>query len=340
MKILHLLASPFWSGPAENVALLALAQREAGHEVRVAVDRRRRIVEAEEPAVPRFEALGLLDAGGLELSVKSLPWTVLRDMRLLHQRSLDVVHTHFTHDHLIARFGRPPGSVMVRSIHAPRSLRSSLPRADAYTVPAATLVARLEGRKVRVLPPLVDPRFRPAENRESLRAELGLKGAPLIGMVSTFQPSRRHSLGVVAFAQLLRTRPEARLVLVGDGALLEEVRQQVRELGLEERVTFAGYQSGDAFVKWLQALDEVWILGLGNDWSGRAAAQARACGVRVVAVDEGALPAMADVRVEQHTAEAVVSASLSLERARVEHPSNRRIAEDVLALYEQARSAR
>src|SRR5689334_19796922 len=104
MKILHLLASPFWSGPAENVALLALAQREAGHEVKVAVDRRRRIVEAEEPAVPRFDALGLLDAGGLELSVKSLPWTVLRDMRLLHQRSLDVVHTHFTHDHLIARF--------------------------------------------------------------------------------------------------------------------------------------------------------------------------------------------------------------------------------------------
>ena len=93
-------------------------------------------------------------------------------------------------------------------------------------------------------------------------------------------------------------------------------------------------------MKWLQALDEVWILGLGNDWSGRAAAQARACGVRVVAVDEGALPAMADVRVEQLTPEAVVAASLSQERARVEHPSNQRIAEDVLALYEQARSAR
>jgi L-malate glycosyltransferase len=340
MKILHLLASPFWSGPAENVALLALAQRQAGHEVTVAVDRRRRIVEAEEPAVPRFEALGLLDAGVLELSVKSLPWTVLRDMRLLRRRSLDVVHTHFTHDHLIARFGRPPGSVMVRSIHAPRSLRSSLPRADAYTVPAATHVARLEGRRVRVLPPLVDPRFRPAENREALRTELGLKGDPLIGMVSTFQPSRRHSLGVAAFAQVLRTRSEARLVLVGDGALLEQVRQQVKELGLGERVTFAGYQPGDAFVKWLQALDEVWILGLGNDWSGRAAVQARACGVRVIAVEEGALPAMADVRVEQHTPEAVVAASLSQERARVEHPSNQRIAEDVLELYEQARSAR
>ena len=76
-EILHLLASPFWSGPAENVALLALAQREAGHEVTVAVDRRAKDVAAEEPAVPRFEAAGAAGRGGLELSVKSPPWTVL-----------------------------------------------------------------------------------------------------------------------------------------------------------------------------------------------------------------------------------------------------------------------
>jgi glycosyltransferase involved in cell wall biosynthesis len=341
MRILHLLASPFWSGPAENVALLALAQRQAGHEVTVAVDRRRTSVEAEELAAPRFEALGLLDRGGLELSVKSPPWSIWRDMRLLRGRSLDVVHTHFTHDHFIARWARPREAVLIRSIHAPRSLRSSLPRADAYTVPAFTEVSRLMGRKVvQVLPPLVDQRFRPAERRETLRKELGLTGSPLIGMVSTFQPSRRHSLGVAAFAWLRRSRPEARLVLVGDGARMESVRQQVRELGLENLVTFAGYQQGDAFVRWLQALDEVWILGLGNDWSGRAAAQARACGVRVVAVEEGALPSLADARVEPLTPEAVVAASLSQERARVEHPSNQRIAEDVLALYERARSTR
>jgi glycosyltransferase involved in cell wall biosynthesis len=228
--------------------------------------------------------------------------------------------------------------VLIRSIHAPRSLRSSLPRADAYTVPAATVLSQLEGRKVRVLPPLVDPRFKPPERRDALRAELALIGSPLIGMVSTFQESRRHSLGIAAFAQLRQLRPEARMVLVGDGALLEQIRQQVRQWGLEDRVTFAGYQQGDAFARWLQALDEVWILGLGNDWSGRAAAQARACGVRVVAVKEGALPELADVRVEQLTPEAVVAASVSQERARVEHPSNQRITEDVLALYEQARS--
>ncbi|WP_164019480.1 glycosyltransferase [Pyxidicoccus trucidator] len=339
MRILHLLASPFFSGPAENVALLALAQREAGHEVMVAVDRRRTDVPAEEPAVPRFRELGLLDEGGLELSVKSPPWGMWSDLRHLKKREVEVVHSHFSHDHLLARWGRPRGAVLVRSLHAPRSLRASLPAADAYTVPASVLLPRLleKGRTAQVLPALVDARFHPAEDRQALRRELGLTGAPLLGMVSTFQPSRRHTVGVEAFALYRKQRPEARLVLVGDGALLEATRRQVSELGLTGAVTFAGYQQGDAFVRWLQALDEVWLLGLGNDWSARAAAQARACEVRVVAVDEGALPDLADARVATPTPEAVVSSALSGQRAPVAHPTNARIADEVLALYARAR---
>ena len=90
---------------------------------------------------------------------------------------------------------------MIRSVHAPRSLRASLPEADAYTVPASSLITRLVGRRVQVLPPLVDGMFRPEADREALRRELGLTGSPLIGMVSTFQVTRRHALGVEAFAE-------------------------------------------------------------------------------------------------------------------------------------------
>ncbi|AKQ65270.1 Glycosyl transferase, group 1 family protein [Myxococcus hansupus] len=342
MRILHLLASPFFSGPAENVALLAQAQRAAGHEVTVAVDRLRKEVLAEEPAAPRFHALGLLDEGGLELSVKSPPWRMWRDLRRLKARSVDVVHSHFSHDHLLARWGRPAGATLVRSLHAPRSLRSSLPVADAYTVPASSLLPRLEakGKPASVLPALVDARFEPAKDRAVLRRELGLTGAPVIGMVSTFQPSRRHGVGVEAFALYLRREPEARFVLVGDGGLVEQTRQQVSALGLSQAVTFAGYQQGDAFARWLQALDEVWLLGLGNDWSARAAAQARACGVRVVAVNEGALPDLADVVVREPSPEAVVEAAMSRQMAPVNHPSNAQIAADILSLYSRVRPAR
>ncbi|HZI15471.1 MAG TPA: glycosyltransferase [Myxococcus sp.] len=342
MRILHLLASPFFSGPAENVALLAQAQREAGHEVTVAVDRLRTDVPAEEPAVPRFRELGLLDEGGLELSVKSSLGQMWKDLRRLRARQVDVVHSHFSHDHLLARWGRPRGAVLVRSIHAPRSLRATLPAADAYTVPASELLRWMKKRRklAQVLPPLVDARFRPAADKYALRQELGLEGSPLGGMVSTFQPSRRHAMGVEAFAMYRMDLPVARFVLVGDGALLEPTKRLVADKGLSHVVTFAGYQQGENFVRWLQALDEVWVLGLGNDWSGRAAAQARACGVRVVAMEEGALRDLADAGAMAPVAEAVVAAALSDNMNPVAHPSNAQITRDVLDLYALARKGR
>ena len=337
MRILHLLASPFFSGPAELVARLAEGQRSLGHEVKVAVDRKRAGGSAEEPAAPVFSSMGLLD-DGLELSVHSTPPAVLRDVRALAARRVDVVHAHFSHDHLLARFGCPRTAALVRSVHAPRSLRWSLPRADAFTVPARALVRKIANRPVMVLPALVGPEFRPPEDRRALRSKLGVFGSPLIGMVSTFQPSRRHSLGVSALRLLLQRRPEARLILLGDGALEPRVREQVAEERVADHVAFLGYRSGAEYVLYLQALDEVWILGLGNDWSGRAAAQARACGVRVLAVDEGGLGAYADV-VAAPTPEAVANASDSGVREDKAVPGVQEIARAVCDLYERCRRA-
>jgi glycosyltransferase involved in cell wall biosynthesis len=336
MRILHLLASPFYSGPAELVARLAEAQRSLGHEVKVAVDRKRAGASAEEPAAPILAAMGLLDEG-LELSVHSTPGAVLRDVRALAARQVDVVHAHLSHDHLLARFGRPRRAALVRSVHAPRSLRFGLPRADAFTVPAPALVERIPKRPVIVLPALVGPEFQPAGDRLALRAGLGLFGSPLIGMVSTFQPSRGHSAGIAALSSLVQQRPQARLVLLGDGALEPRLRAQVGEYRLTDHVTFLGYRSGADYVRHLQALDEVWVLGLGNDWSGRAAAQARACGVRVVAVDEGALGAYADAVLPSAAPEAVASASVSGVRQHKPVANVGETARAVCNLYERCR---
>lgn len=338
MRILHLLASPFFSGPAEHITQLALAQRRAGHEVTVAVDRKRKRATFEELAAPRLEELALLDDGELELSVKSSPLAVVTDLGKLKRRSLDVVHAHFSHDHLLARFARPKGAVLVRSIHAPRSLRRSLPRADAYTVPAAALLSALPTGPSMVLPPLVDPSFQPASDQRALRDALGLPpgATPVLGMISTFQPSRRHALALEAFAKLRELQTSAHLVLVGDGALEQELRRRAKAFRISDAVTFAGYQSGEPFVRWLQAMDEVWILGLGNDWSGRAAAQARACGARVVAVDEGGLPAFADSVLHMPSLKALLQVAAQPQRVARAVPKIATVAEAVLTLYAQA----
>ena len=318
MKILHLLASPFFTGPADTVLQLALEQRALGHDVSVAVDRKRTVTTSEELIVPRLEAHALLSTLPLELSVKSTPVAMARDVLALRRAEADVVHAHFSHDHTLLRFGRPRGAVTVRSIHAPRSLRRFVPAADGFTVPYDALTRRLLGQRVFILPALIPDSLSPGER-------VGVRGARRIGMVSTFQPSRRHELALKAFSQL----KDAELLLIGDGPLEAQLKAQA-----DARVRFTGYLSGDAFFAQLKTLDEVWILGLGNDWSARAAAQARACGVRVVAVDEGALSLYADELVEPTEA-----ALLSLTGARRALQLERvpAIAQRVVQFYESLR---
>lgn len=331
MKILHTVASPFWSGPLETIVALALAQRALGHQVSVAIDRKRKTAPSEELAAPRLDALGLLDEGGLELSVKSTPLGIWRDIRRLRSLAVDLLHCHFTHDHWICRYGKPAGAKLVRSVHAPRSLERSLLAADAVTVAVDVWRPQVVHPRVMTLPALVAARY-VAADRHAAQEALGLDGAPLIGMVSTFQPSRRHDLAIDAFALLHAQRPQARLVLVGDGALLGETRARVERAGLTEVVRFVGYQPD--VVPYLQAFDQVWVLGLGNDWSGRAAAQARACGAEVIAVDDGELGRYASVALVDPTASELAQAAAGSVQtpARVRLADHEATARELLAL--------
>lgn len=336
MRILHLLSSPVWSGPAEPVALLAAAQRALGHEVSVAIDSTREGTGSEEPAAPRLAAAGLLDSAGLRLCTRDGVAGTWRDARRLGGLEADVVHVHFSHDHWVAALSRHRG-IRVRSFHAARSRRILRPPAAAYTVPTAEL-----GRGLRqpwlVLPPLVGPLFRPAPDRPALQASLGLT-APVVGMVSTFQPSRRHALALAAFARLREREPHATLVLVGDGQLGPALRAEADARGLAAQVRFPGYQRGEALVRWMQAFDELWVLGLGNDWAGRPVVQGRAVGARVVGVDQGAMRDWVDAIVPAPTPEGLAGVALRDGRRSLTLPDARAAAEELLGLYARAGAA-
>ena len=125
-------------------------------------------------------------------------------------------------------------------------------------------------------------------------------------------------------------------MLLGDGVLEPQIRAAAHTAGLEEAIRFPGYQRGPQFARWLQALDELWVLGLGNDWAGRTALQARACGVRVVAARVGALPRWADAVLDAVTRGALVAVALTGERRSVVLPDVDGVAREVLSLYQRA----
>ena len=82
--------------------------------------------------------------------------------------------------------------------------------------------------------------FRP-EARQRVREELGITpDALVVGSIAAFLPAKNHGFLLRVFGEVARQIPSARLLLVGDGPLEAQVRQQVRDLGLDQAVLFLG----------------------------------------------------------------------------------------------------
>ncbi|MGI6239614.1 MAG: glycosyltransferase [Christensenellales bacterium] len=82
-----------------------------------------------------------------------------------------------------------------------------------------------------------------AAARARHRAELGAGDSLLIGSVAHFTPHKNHAFLIRMFAELLKVRPDAKLALVGGGALKAEVEELIRALGIEESVILTGVRT-------------------------------------------------------------------------------------------------
>lgn len=82
-----------------------------------------------------------------------------------------------------------------------------------------------------------------ADERVALRKELGLPaGGPLVSHVGSLREPKRQVDLIEAFASVHCRRPAARLVIVGQGDLQEELEARIRRLGLEDVVTLMGFR--------------------------------------------------------------------------------------------------
>lgn len=118
------------------------------------------------------------------------------------------------------------------------------------------------------------------ESTARLRSELRLKEDDLVVlMVAEFIPRKRHVDAIEAFANL--TTRNARLVLVGDGPLLDEM-QALARLRLGDRCRFAGFRRD---VPRLLGISTALILPSLQEGLPRCVMEAMAMGVPVVGSD-------------------------------------------------------
>lgn len=88
--------------------------------------------------------------------------------------------------------------------------------------------------------------------RQEVRKELGIEDKFVVGHVGRFESQKNHTFLLDVFQEIVKLRPDAMLVMVGTGSLMEEMKSKAQAIG-SDKVLFLGFR--DDRNRIMQAMD-------------------------------------------------------------------------------------
>ncbi|MFZ1910406.1 MAG: glycosyltransferase family 1 protein, partial [Burkholderiales bacterium] len=296
---------PEVNGVARTIGLMVEGLRARGHAIQLVRPRQHRTEQCAEEGdfeellrpgfpVPRYTQLRM-GAPGRRALVNAwrrwrpdlvhiategpLGWSALSAARKLGLPVVTDFHTNFHaySKHYGVSWLRRPIEAYLRHFHN---------RADCTLVPTRELAQQLGARgfeRLRVVGRGVNPQvFSPTRRSQAVRASWGARDDTLVALcVSRFAPEKNFPLVIEAYQAMRRLRPDTKLVLVGDGPLLDELRRAGVGCVIAGRLVngelSAHYASADVFL--FPSITETF---------GNVTLEAMASGLGVVAYDYAA----------------------------------------------------
>ena len=250
------------------------------------------------PHEPEFRALGadFVDIRADRLSVGVL----LRVVRLVRQRRIQVIHSHGRGAGLYGRIAAGlTGAVAIHTFHGIHHegysrLYLAVERCLVRHSHAVVHVSESQIREARALGLAPEKRTRLIINGTDVgrtratieraplsRRALGLEADALVlGTVARFDRVKGLDVLLQAFARLLQRLPRAQLLIVGDGPEGERLRRLGRSLAVEGRIIFAGFIP--EAVRCLPLMD-LYVSASRREGLPLALLEAMGCGLAVVA---------------------------------------------------------
>ncbi len=125
-------------------------------------------------------------------------------------------------------------------------------------------------------------------NREIARKELGFNDTDFVfGNLARLVPNKDQATLLKAFAAVRTINPHARLIIMGTGQLETSLKEQARNLQLEDAVIFTGFVSG-AF-RYLKAFD-CFVLSSKQEAFGRVLIEAMVAKLPLIATSVHGIP--------------------------------------------------
>ncbi len=150
-------------------------------------------------------------------------------------------------------------------------------------------IEHLPAEKIYVVPNGIDvQRFAPkSKNRNEVRAELGIDPSdPVVGIVAALRPEKDHLLFVRSACEVLKSVPQAKFIILGDGVERPAIEQAIQQSGHSNSFYMLGSRNDTE--RYLAAFD-VFMLTSKNEAKPVSILEALASGVPVVAPDVGSV---------------------------------------------------
>ena len=316
MKVCHVITRMIVGGAQENTLLSAKGLAAAGHECV--------LLTGPSPG-PEGE---LLARTGIPEGVEVVecpflvreisPLNEIRAYRFMkkffRERGFDLVHTHSSKAGILGRLAAHAAGVkkVVHTIHGlafhPRerwwknklyiALEAKAAKVSdkIFAVAQAMIEQSLAvgiGKREQyqvVYSGMELERFLNAERENDLRRDLGIpEDAKVVGTVARLFPLKGYEELMKVIPSLAATRQDLYFLFVGNGSMMDEIRQWAAAQGLAERIRFAGLVPPHEVCRYVALMDIAVHLSL-KEGLPRVAVQALAEGKAVVAYDLDGTP--------------------------------------------------
>jgi glycosyltransferase involved in cell wall biosynthesis len=135
----------------------------------------------------------------------------------------------------------------------------------------------------------VEKRFAPGPRPEALVRRLGLEGQIVALFMGGLETRKNLGFLLDVWAEVVRGRPDVRLIVAGSGPHLPRLQRQAAQLGLERHVLFTGHLPESEKVDYYRAADLLVFPSLMEGF-GLVVVEAMSCGLPAIISNRGSLP--------------------------------------------------